>query len=246
MTIFSRFTLITVASTVALSLASGSVFAEDNGHNNGNGDDNHVAGLDKFAAIDIFDNCKESAGEVDSVLRGPGKKTIMWCAVVDREGKLLLLKATDTDESPAQVMATDAWRISIEVAPAKAFTAVSASSNDLALTSRIVGNLAALPPTDPGTLFGIGDTNPYRPLTGNKSLKPDDLIGKKHHGVVTFPGGVPVYSNPDLDCAAADIKGVLLGAVGVSGDGVNPDEDVAKGAVVGIPAVNNGPYCLHP
>lgn len=54
----------------------------------------------------------------------------MWCAVVDREGILLLIRATDTGESPAKVMTTDAWRVSIEIAAAKAFTAVSTSSND--------------------------------------------------------------------------------------------------------------------
>ena len=163
----------------------------------------------------------------------------MWCAVLDREGTLMLLRTTDTEESPSRFMETDAWRISIEVAPAKAYTALSASSNDLAFTSRGVGNAAFLDPSDPGTLFGIGDTNLYRPLTGNQGAHPDDMIGKRHHGIVTFAGGVPVYSNPDENCDA-DPKGVLIGGVGISGDLVDVDETVAIGAVLGAG------FCLAP
>jgi hypothetical protein len=45
---------------------------------------------------------------------------------------------------------------------------------------------------DPGTnagpapLFGIGDTNLYRPLVGTHV---DDALGLRHHGLVTFAGG---------------------------------------------------------
>jgi hypothetical protein len=52
----------------------------------------------------------------------------MWCAVVDREGKLLLILATDTEGSPQNPRGSDIWRGSIEIAIAKAYTAVSAAA----------------------------------------------------------------------------------------------------------------------
>src|SRR5437879_12729312 len=53
----------------------------------------------------------------------------------------------------------------------------------------------------------------------------DDNINVRHRGIVTFAGGQPVYQ-----CAAPHH---LLGAVGVSGDGVDEDDTVAKGAITG-------------
>jgi uncharacterized protein GlcG (DUF336 family) len=190
------------------------------------------AGLTAAQAHTLFHACQKTAATTPSPLR----KTLgtkMWCAVVDREGALLLIKATDTGGTPAAPGGSDAWRGSIEIAIAKAYTAVAFSSNDLALDSKTIGLLAR--PDGPGSnatgaigtnagvasLFGIGNTNPFRPLTGVGAG--DDKIGKRHHGIVTFAGGQPVYS-----CG-----GVLLGAVGVSGDGVDQDDIVAKGAVTG-------------
>jgi uncharacterized protein GlcG (DUF336 family) len=66
------------------------------------------------------------------------------------------------------------------------------------------------------------------------SLHPDDKAGGKHHGIVTFAGGQPVYS-----CGPAGTR-KLRGGVGVSGDGVDQDDTVAKAAVTGAG------YCLTP
>jgi uncharacterized protein GlcG (DUF336 family) len=167
----------------------------------------------------------------------------MWCAVLDREGQTLLIEATDTGESPGPNLKTDAWRASIEIAEAKAYTALSVSSNDLALDSRTVGLAArtdgggsGTPGTDkgPAPLFGIGNTNPFRPGIGDPSLSPDDNTGLKHHGIVTFAGGQPVYN-----CNTHK----LVGGVGVSGDGVDEDDTVAKGAVTGATGTK---FCLKP
>jgi uncharacterized protein GlcG (DUF336 family) len=190
------------------------------------------AGLTPAQASALFHACQATAAKTPSPLRKTSG-TQMWCAVVNREGVLLLIKATDTGGTPVAPGGSDAWRGSIEIAIAKAYTAVAFSSNDLALDSKTIGLLArpdgpgSTAPADIGTdigvapLFGIGNTNPYRPLTGVAAV--DDATGIRHHGIVTFAGGQPVYS-----CG-----GVLLGAVGVSGDGVDQDDAVAKGAVTG-------------
>jgi uncharacterized protein GlcG (DUF336 family) len=102
----------------------------------------------------------------------------------------------------------DAWTISIDIAQAKAYTAGGLSSNENALSSRSVGVL-----TQPGgALWNIGNSND--PGTG------DDTVEER--GLIEFPGGLPLYKN-----------GVLVGGVGVSGDGVDQDEVVAEAGAAG-------------
>lgn len=161
--------------------------------------------LSKADADAIYSACKAA------VIANP-----MWCAVVDREGKLLLIKATDSDGTPQNPRDSDAWRGSIEIAIAKAFTGVAFSNDAVALDSKVIGVLAQ----PGGPLFGIGDTNPYRSLGGGPG---DDAVGKRHRGIVTFPGGEPVYR-----CGTNE----LIGGVGVSGDSVVNDENVAEEAIL--------------
>ena len=207
-----------------------------------------AASLTTSEAQSIFTACKTTAAGTASPIRKTAG-TKMWCAVLDREGKMLLIQATDTGESPGPSLNTDAWRASIEIAEAKAYTALSVSSNDAALDSKTVGLLSrpdggclATPCTAPGTdggpaqLWGVGDTNPFRPGVGDPALS-DDKAGSKHHGIVTFAGGQPVYSCARASCAKPC---TLLGGVGVSGDGVDQDDAVAKGAVTGAG------FCLGP
>ncbi len=171
-------------------------------------------------AFALFQSCQTAAETVH---------TIMWCAVVDREGKTLLVKATDTGESPSSSMRTDAWRASIEIALGKAYTAVSVSSDRAALTSADIGRFASETPLqNPDALFGIGNTNPYRALTGIVSLAPDDSIHQNHHNIVTFGGGIPIYSCD----SSSPYYHKLLGAIGVSGDTVTNERQVAEAAIV--------------
>ena len=76
----------------------------------------------------LFTACQTTAAATPSALRGAGKNTKMWCAVVDREGQLMLIKATGTGGKPTAPAGSDAWRGSIEIAIAKAFTARSAQA----------------------------------------------------------------------------------------------------------------------
>jgi uncharacterized protein GlcG (DUF336 family) len=182
--------------------------------------------------------CQTEASATSSVVR-TGKKTIMWCALIDREGKLLMINNTDKGGTPQNPMGSDAWRGSIEIAIAKAYTALAFSSNDKALDSRTIGLLARFDfPPSPGTpgtdggaasLFGIGDTNPFRPPFGF-GLGTDDFLGGFHHGIVTFAGGQPIYTKGTSGACGG---GKLIGGFGVSGDGVDEDDTVAKGTVLG-------------
>jgi uncharacterized protein GlcG (DUF336 family) len=131
--------------------------------------------------------------------------THMRIAIVGHSGRLCL------EDTPS----ADAWLGSISIARGKAFTAVAFSSNQNSLSSRDIGLLArqdgpgSKDPNDVGTdagvapLFGIGDSN------------------RERLGIITFAGGVPIYSGS-----------TLVGAIGVSGDGVDEDEQVAICGVV--------------
>jgi uncharacterized protein GlcG (DUF336 family) len=102
----------------------------------------------------------------------------------------------------------DAWPVSIDIALAKAYTAAAASSNENAFSSRSIGLL-----TQPGgALWNVGNSND--PGTG------DDAIEER--GLIEFPGGLALYKN-----------GVLVGGIGVSGDGVDQDELVAEAGAAG-------------
>jgi uncharacterized protein GlcG (DUF336 family) len=147
------------------------------------------------------------ANKEPSLLR-PSATTRMHVAIVDRSGLLLGFRSMD-----------DAWEGSKDIAIAKARTAAFFSSNQNAMTSRTVGVLsqANFPTvTDlAGPLWGIGNSN-QQGITGGP---------ERRNGLITFPGGVPIYKN-----------GVLIGGVGVSGDGVDQDEAVAIKAAAGFDA----------
>lgn len=142
---------------------------------------------------------------VDAV-NGPKKATKMVVAVVARDGKLL-----DLYTQP------DAWVGSVDIAIAKARTAAFFSSNENALTSRIIGVLSQAHNPDgsggAGPLWGIGNSNQFG-ITGSPEYR---------NGIITFPGGVPLYKGNKL-----------VGGVGVSGDAVDQDEYVAFKAADGF------------
>ncbi len=140
------------------------------------------------------------AGVTNSVFRlsPTAQSTRMQIAIVGRDGKLLRLFSM-----------SDAWVGSIDIAIAKARTAAFFSSNQNALTTRIVG-LASQPG---GPLWGIGQSNQVG-ISGSQEFR---------NGIITFPGGVPLYKS-----------GALVGGIGVSGDGVDQDETVAFGGATGF------------
>ncbi|MEQ1859751.1 MAG: heme-binding protein [Chthoniobacteraceae bacterium] len=124
----------------------------------------------------------------------------------------------------------DATIFSWDVAVQKARTAVFFSNTQLAMSSRSVGFLAQrfFPPGIDGTAHG-----PYFGFQEAVTLKfrrpldvfraPADLLAGKSflfpgnpnlpNGITIFPGGFPLYRD-----------GYLVGAIGISGDGVDQDD----------------------
>jgi uncharacterized protein GlcG (DUF336 family) len=154
-----------------------------------------AASLNDAEITKILDQAEAAAKKEESLLRvnAEGKKlpTRMHIVVVDRGGRLV-----------GQRSMADAWVGSINIAKAKAFTALAFSSNENALTTRTLGPL-----TQPGgPLWNIGNSN-------------------RQDGIIEFPGGMPLYRN-----------GELVGGIGVSGDGVEQDENVAEAGAKGFEA----------
>src|SRR4029079_3218936 len=139
-------------------------------------------------------------------LPGTPRTTKMQIAVVGRDGKLL-----------AHFSMADAWVGSEDIAIAKARTATFFSSDENALTSRIIGVLSQAHNPDgsggAGPLWGIGNSNQVG-ISGSPEFR---------NGIITFPGGVALYTG-----------GRLVGGVCVSGDGVDQDEHVAFGGAAGF------------
>ena len=126
---------------------------------------------------------------------------------------------------------SNATRFSWDVAVQKARTAVFFSATNRAYSTRTTGFLAQslYPPgivgTQPGLFFGLQErfsiitpasivaTNPVNGAVFSTSTNVNPNLP---NGITIFPGGFPLYRN-----------GILIGAIGVSGDGVDQDDLIA-------------------
>lgn len=116
----------------------------------------------------------------------------------------------------------DATIFSWDVSVQKARTAVFFSNNTRAYSARTVGFMAQsmYPPgirgTSPGPFNGLQETYSLPLLTGVGVSNPN-----LPNGITIFPGGFPLYRN-----------GVLIGAIGVSGDGIEQDDLISASGTV--------------
>ncbi|MGZ8938214.1 MAG: GlcG/HbpS family heme-binding protein [Limisphaerales bacterium] len=128
----------------------------------------------------------------------------------------------------------DATLFSWDVAVQKARTALYFSSEKYAFSTRTVGFLSQslYPPgiegTAPGLFLGLQEQfsmfpAPRNPLNGANVPQPPVFHSRVPNGITIFPGGFPLYRN-----------GVLIGAVGVSGDGIDQDDLISVSASEGF------------
>ncbi len=130
----------------------------------------------------------------------------------------------------------DATIFSWDVAVQKARTAIFFSDNQRAFSTRTVGFLAQslYPPgivnTAPGPFLGLQEQ--FSGFTGFNVLNGAAVTNipasfppnpNLPNGITIFPGGFPLYR-----------KGVLVGAIGVSGDGIDQDDLIAASGTVGF------------
>lgn len=136
----------------------------------------------------------------------------MWGTVVNRDGIVCAVAFTGTNRGSQ-------WPGSRVISAQKANTANAFSLPGLSLST---ANLySAVQPG--GSLYGLQASNPvntevaYGGDAKNYGQANDPMVGGKIGGVNVFGGGLALYS----------AKGVLIGAVGVSGDSSCADHNIA-------------------
>ena len=188
-----------------------------------------TGGLTQTDVATIIQQAVDTANKTRAVIRLPsGSRTRMSIAVTDLDGTLLGLHRM-----------ADGTVFSLDVAVAKARNVVwfsSAGITDLpgmpagtAITNRTIsfGSQPLFPPGIDGS--GPG---PFLNLFLNDIANPcsqgSQALNANQSGIVFFPGSLPLYKN-----------GILVGGLGVSGDGVDQDDYVTfHGAQGFLPAAN--------
>jgi uncharacterized protein GlcG (DUF336 family) len=190
-----------------------------------------IGGLTGDEVESIVDAAVAEANLTRAVIRLPvGARTRMTIAVADLDGSIIALYRMP-----------DATVFSIDVAVAKSrnvifFSGPNRTANDLAgvpmgtaVTNRTIGFGAQpiYPPgvdgSAPGPFFQLYQFDTLNPCTqGSQAANPNQ------NGVVFFPGALPLYKN-----------GVLVGGLGVSGDGVDQDDFVTSAGAAGFDAPTN-------
>ena len=187
-----------------------------------------VGGLSASEVDSIVMNAVATGNVTRAVIRLPlGSRTRMMIAVADLDGTLL-----------AVYRMPDATIFSIDVAVTKARNVIwfsnPAGAVDLpgvpagtAVTNRTI-SFGAQPLFPPG-IDGSGDGpffNLYLQDTANPCTQGSDPNNVANQsGIVFFPGSVPLYRD-----------GVMVGGLGVSGDGVEQDDYVTNGGSAGFEA----------
>jgi uncharacterized protein GlcG (DUF336 family) len=97
----------------------------------------------------------------------------------------------------------------------------------LAVSTRAVGFLSQIhyPPAVEGTGPGPFGRNPDDSASQTLQMRLSTSCAPFGNGITIFPGGLPLYRN-----------GTLVGAIGVSGDGIDQDEIVAESGSAGFEA----------
>jgi len=136
----------------------------------------------------------------------------MWGTLVNRDGVVCAVAFTGADRGAE-------WPGSRVISAQKANTANSFSLPGLSLST---ANLwAAVQPG--GSLYGLQASNPvdtqaaYKGPSTSYGTPADPLVGQKIGGVNVFGGGLALYNS----------GGVLVGAIGVSGDTSCADHNIA-------------------
>lgn len=192
-----------------------------------------LGGLSVTDVQTILDNAEATANTTRAAIRLPiGSRARMVIAVADLDGTLIGLRRM-----------TDATVFSIDVAASKArnmvyFNGSARTAADLnqvpistAVTNRTIG-FGAQPLFPPGIdgsaagpFFSLYLQDLANPCTqGMQAGAPNS----NKSGIVFFPGSTGLYRN-----------GILVGGLGVSGDGVDEDDYVTNGGAAGFEAPAN-------
>jgi uncharacterized protein GlcG (DUF336 family) len=185
-------------------------------------------------AGDIEGQPRLTAAEVSAIISNAAARALVTRAGIRlpvgqmAETFISVVNNPDQDGQAPVVLGTfrtpDATVFSWDVSVQKARTALFFSNDSRAFSSRTVGFLAQsmYPPgienEPPGPFNGMQERFSTPIISGSGTVD-----GNLPNGITIFPGGFPLYRN-----------GVLIGAIGVSGDGVDQDDIVSSSGTVGF------------
>lgn len=203
MQVFNRLTILTVASAIALSLASGAAYAK--------GKPKACKGLPTHG--ELLEALNASGATVVDDPATPANEDLnggfhlnMWGTVVNRDGIVCAVAFTGADRD-------EQWPGSRVISEAKAYTANAYSLPGLALST---ANLYASGQPG-GSLWGLQFSNPvatdhpkgaYKGPAKNFGQANDPMVGSRIGGQIVFGGGFALYND----------AGEIVGGLGVSGD----------------------------
>jgi uncharacterized protein GlcG (DUF336 family) len=182
----------------------------------------------------ISGQARLSASEVSEIIANAAARTLVTRAGIRLpvgQAAEVFISVVNNPNVPGQapvILGTfrtpDATVFSWDVSVQKARTALFFSSDTRAFSTRTVGFLAE-------TMYPPGiNGEPAGPFNGLQERYSAPIIsgtgginGNLPDGITIFPGGFPLYRN-----------GVLIGAIGVSGDGVDQDDLISASGTAGF------------
>ena len=192
-----------------------------------------VSGLTAAEVTQIINGAVATANLTRAQIRLPiGARAKMTIAVSDLDGTLIgLYRMTDGTVFSIDVAATKARNVIY-------FSGMTRQAADLnqvplgtAVTNRTIGFGAqplfpsGIDGSPAGPFFNLYTQDTGNPCTQGFQVPSVDWPKSNQSGVVFFPGSEPLY-----------INGVLVGGLGVSGDGVDQDDYVTAGGAAGFEA----------
>ncbi len=189
-----------------------------------------VGGLTVAEVKQILDNAEAEAGLTRAAIRLPiGSRTRMAISVADLDGTIIgLRRMPDTTVFSIDVAATKARNMVYFNGNARLAADLNQVPMGTAVTNRTISFgaeplfPAGIDGSGPGPFFNLYTMDTANPCTqGLQSGAPND----KKSGIVFFPGSAGLYKN-----------GVLVGGLGVSGDGVDQDDFVTNAGTKGFEA----------
>ena len=194
--------------------------------------DGLVGGLTAAQVTTIITNAVNQACLTRGVIRLPiGSRAHMMMAVSDLDGTLIgLYRMHDATIFSIDVAATKARNVIYFTGPNRTTADLPGVPMGTAVTNRTIsfGAQPYYPPgidgTSAGPFFPLFLQDVANPCTEGAHIA-SGMNGPHFNqsGIVFFPGSVPLY-----------INGQLVGGFGVSGDGVDQDDFVTSGGMVGF------------
>src|SRR5580658_7618115 len=192
-----------------------------------------LGGLSASDVQTVLNNAEATANVTRAAIRLPiGSRTRMVIAVADLDGTIIgLRRMQDSTVFSIDVAASKARNMVYFNSSARAAADLNQVPMGTAVTNRTIsfGSQPFFPPgidgTAPGPFFNIFLQDIANPCTQGMQAGP---VNVNKSGIVFFPGSTGLYRN-----------GVLVGGLGVSGDGVDEDDYVTNGGAAGFEAPTN-------